>query len=126
MLNQLQKIDSLSWLSFGWTKNLGVFGTLIHKSGPPSLILLINVAIISLLDIISVIESYDCHSQYQNNLYLKTVVYTSLNMFVIPVLTQSGGASIYDLITNSNFNVAKILGELFIPKSGEFFTLLLI
>lgn len=32
----------------------------------------------------------------------------------------------YDLIINSNFNVAKILGELFIPKSGEFFALLLV
>ncbi len=32
----------------------------------------------------------------------------------------------YDLFINNNFNVAKILGELFIPKSGEFFALLLV
>ena len=126
MINQLQKFEYLHWLSFGWTQNMGVFGTLIHKSGPPMLILLINVAIISLLDFISVMESYDSHSMYQNNVYLKTVVYMSLNMFIIPVLTTSGGASMYDLFINSNFNVAKILGELFIPKSGEFFALLLI
>lgn len=126
MVKRLKNFESLSWLSFGWTDDMGTFGTLLHKSGPPMLILVINVTIISLLDFICVIESYDSHSQYQNNVYLKTVVYTSLNMFIIPVLTTSGGASMYDLIINSNFNVAKILGELFIPKSGEFFALLLV
>ena len=48
-------------------------------------------------------------------------------MFIIPVLTlTSGGKSIYELITTSNFNIAKLLSELFIPKSGEFFILLLV
>jgi len=64
MIKQLKKFDALSWLSFGWTENMGVFGTLLHKSGPPMLILLINVTVISLLDYISVIESYDSHSLY--------------------------------------------------------------
>lgn len=50
-----------------------------------------------------------------------------LNMFMIPVLTLSnGGTSIWNLILQNNFNIAKILGELFIPKSGEFFILLLV
>jgi len=48
-------------------------------------------------------------------------------MFIIPVLTLSaGGASIFDLFMANNFNIAKILSELFIPKSGEFFILLLV
>lgn len=88
--------------------------------------LLINITVVVLLDMTSVIERYESHSKYHNTVYTKTLIYTSLNMFVIPVLTQSGGASIYELVINNNFNIAKILGELFIPKSGEFFSLLLI
>lgn len=50
-----------------------------------------------------------------------------LNVFIIPVLTLSnGGATLYELFIQNNFNFAKILGELFIPKSGEFFIILLI
>jgi hypothetical protein len=91
------------------------------------IVLIINVTIINILDYASVIESYDSHSQYQLNVYFKTVIYTMLNMFMIPVLTLSnGGTSIWNLITQNNFNIAKILGELFIPKSGEFFILLLV
>jgi hypothetical protein len=48
-------------------------------------------------------------------------------MFIIPVLTlSSGGATLYELFIASDFNLAKLLGELFIPKSGEFFILLLV
>ena len=58
---------------------------------------------------------------------MKTVIYTNLNMFIIPVLTlSSGGATLYELFIASDFNLAKLLGELFIPKSGEFFILLLV
>jgi hypothetical protein len=48
-------------------------------------------------------------------------------MFIIPVLTlSSGGSTLFDLVTMNDFNIAKLLGELFIPKSGEFFVILLI
>ena len=82
---------------------------------------------IALLDYACVIEKYDSHSQYQAAVYIKTVIYMMFNMFIIPVLTlSSGGASLYELFTASNFNVAQLLSELFIPKSGEFFILLLV
>jgi len=43
------------------------------------------------------------------------------------VLTLSNnGGTLYDLVTSNNFNIAKLLSELFIPTSGEFFILLLI
>ena len=48
-------------------------------------------------------------------------------MFVIPVLTLSSeGATLYDLFISNDFNLARLLGELFIPKSGEFFIILLV
>ena len=127
MLTRLQKLDPTSFLSFGWTQDFGRLGTYLHKSLPPLLILLINVTIIWLLDYASVIEAYDSHSQYQTTVYVKTVVYTTLNLFIIPVLTISNnGGTLYDLFMANNFNIAKLLSELFIPKSGEFFILLLV
>jgi hypothetical protein len=126
MINELAKYESFSWLKFGWTSEMGFWGRLIQKSGPPLLILLINTLVITLLDYASQIENYEAHSLYQNTVYLKTVTYTSLNMFIIPVLTSTGGMSIAELFSTNNFNVAKLLSELFIPKSGEFFALLLV
>ena len=50
-----------------------------------------------------------------------------LNIFVIPVLTlASGGKTLFELFSDSNWNVPKLLSELFIPTSGEFFIYLLI
>ena len=50
----------------------------------------------------------------------------SLNMFIIPVLTISGGSkTIYELLISSHWSLPRMLGELFIPKSGEFFIILL-
>ena len=48
-----------------------------------------------------------------------------LNMFIIPVLTiSSGGKTVWQILTESAF--PRLLSELFIPKAGEFFTILLI
>ena len=58
---------------------------------------------------------------------MKLVIYMNLNMFFIPVLTiSSGGKTLYELFSANKWNVALLLGELFIPKSGEFFVILLI
>jgi hypothetical protein len=106
---------------------MGPIGKYLHKSLPPLVVILINTMVILLLDYASRYEGYDSHSEYQVAVYIKTVVYMSLNMFMIPVLTVSSGSqTIYDLFTESEFNLAKILGELFIPKSGEFFVILLV
>jgi hypothetical protein len=51
----------------------------------------------------------------------------NLNMFIIPVLTLSSkGRTLYELFTTNDFSLPKLLAELFIPKSGEFFIILLI
>ena len=48
-------------------------------------------------------------------------------MFVIPVLTISGGSkTIYELVMSSEWSFPRMLGELFVPKSGEFFIILLV
>jgi len=99
----------------------------LRKSIPPLVILGINTSVIGLLGLVCVYEGYDSHSAFQAAVYTKTVFYTILNMFVIPVLTLSSeGASLYDLFISNDFNLARLLGELFIPKSGEFFIILLV
>lgn len=51
----------------------------------------------------------------------------SLNMFIIPVLTISGGSkTIFELFNSSEWSFPRMLGELFVPKSGEFFIILLV
>ena len=91
------------------------------------LILLINVSVINILDIASVLEGYESHSRYQTTVYIKTTIYSILNMFIIPILTMSqGSGTLWQVFQSNNFNIAKILGELFLPKSGEFFILLLV
>jgi len=127
MVQHLTKIEFFDFLNFKWTNDMGKFGTLLHKVGPVTVVLVINVTVIALIDYASVIERYDSHSQYQITVFLKTLLYTNLNMFIIPVLTLSGGGqSVFELFKSNNFNLAKILSELFIPKSGEFFVLLLV
>ena len=50
-----------------------------------------------------------------------------INMFIIPVLTiSSGKKTLYELFTVSGYNIARLLSELFIPKSAEFFIILLV
>jgi hypothetical protein len=64
MLSRLQKIDPTSFLNLTWTKEYGRIGVYMHKLIPPSIILIINVTIISALDFASVIEGYNSHSRY--------------------------------------------------------------
>lgn len=91
MLARLQKLDASGFLSLDWTKSYGSLGKYAHKFIPPLLVNIINVIIINLLDYASVIESYDSHSKYQAAVYLKTVFYMTLNVFIIPVLTIASG-----------------------------------
>lgn len=80
-----------------------------------------------ILDWASIFESYDSHSKYQAAVYQKTVIYMNLNIFVIPVLTlSSGGKTLWELFNGSNWNLAMLLSELFIPKVGEFFIYLVV
>ena len=108
---------------------MGWWGYFIRKGGPPGLILIINLTVINILDIASVLEGYESHSRYQITVYIKTTVYSIFNMFIIPILTMSlvtGSGTLWEVFQSQNFNIAKILGELFLPKSGEFFILLLV
>jgi len=127
MLLKLQKLDPTNFLTFDWTRDFGWMGVYMHKSLPPLMVILINLGVINLLDMACVIESYDSHSHYQAAVYIKTVIYMNLNMFIIPLLTLSNkGKTLYELFTTNDFSFPRLLSELFIPKSGEFFIILLV
>lgn len=59
IFNQLSQVEGFDFLKFEWTHDMGIMGTLLHKSGPPMIVLLLNTTIIWLLDYVSIIESYD-------------------------------------------------------------------
>ena len=127
MLQRLQNIAPTQFLQFGWANNFGWLSPYIYRTMPPTFVLLINALVLFILDYASVIEKYDSHSAYQAAVYIKTVIYMSLNMFVIPVLTISGGSrTIYELIVSTEWSFPRMLGELFVPKGGEFLIILLI
>lgn len=114
-------------MKFDWTEKYGLAGKYLHKSLPPLLIVTINTLVLIILDYASVAETYDSHSKYQIAVYLKTVIYTTLNIFIIPVLTlASSGKTLFEIISDNNWNFGKLLSELFIPASGEFFVILLL
>jgi len=121
----MQKADPSSLFYFKWTDEFGFLGPYLKRSLPTCMILLINLVILLILDFTCVLERYDAHSKYQTATYTKCVIYLILNMFVIPVLTiASEGKTIYELLVTTS--VPSLLSELFIPKAGEFFAVLLI
>jgi len=125
LFTKMQKADPSSIFYFKWTDEFGFLGPYLKRSLPTCMILLINLVILLILDFTCVLERYDAHSKYQTATYTKCVIYLILNMFVIPVLTiASEGKTIYELLITTS--VPSLLSELFIPKAGEFFAVLLI
>ena len=127
LLSRLQKYDPTKLLSFDWVNNFGSWGPILQKVLPPFVVIQINVVILYMLDYAAILEGHDSHSKYQVSGYVKYVIYMCLNLFAIPLLTiSSGGKTIFELLKSSHWNFAILLSELFIPKSGEFFILLMI
>jgi len=50
-----------------------------------------------LIDITSQLESYETHSLYQRAIYIKSVIYLTLNMLIIPTLSLSQGSAVGSL-----------------------------
>ena len=101
-----------------------------------------------LLDYAALYEKYETHSLYQRALYVKSVIYLILNMLVIPALTLSNMASeeidekdrynptsgyavnesgsLFQFIYTRQFNIARLLGEIYAGENGIFFVSLIL
>lgn len=69
-----------------WTDKIPA-GSFVRQNLPPLIIITINQILLQLIDIASLIESYETHSLYQKAVYMKSVIYLNLNMLIIPALT---------------------------------------
>jgi len=101
LFSNLKKYDSNHVLDFAWADTLPD-GGFLQEHLPPLCILGINQFLILIIDITCRIENYETHSLYQRALYLKCVIYLSLNMIVIPALTLG------NLSADSNIETTKI------------------
>lgn len=81
-----KQLDSNNILSMDWTENLPA-GSFLKQNLPPLIIITINQILLQLIEWVSMIESYETHSLYQRAIYVKSVIYLSLNMVIIPALT---------------------------------------
>ena len=112
------------------------------------MILNINLLLLVLLDYAALYEKYETHSLYQRALYVKSVIYLILNMLVIPALTLSNMASeeidekdrynptsgyavnesgsLFQFIYTRQFNIARLLGEIYAGENGIFFVSLIL
>ena len=131
-----KKLDSNNILNLDWTDNIPA-GNFVRQNLPPFIIITINQILLQLIDIASLIESYETHSLYQKAVYMKSVVYLNLNMLIIPALTltqnsnltdpkQGQASSLWTFITTKNYNPAEILAEFYTGNYGTFFVTLVI
>jgi hypothetical protein len=112
---------------------------------PAFIILNINLLLLILLDIAALYEKYETHSLYQRAYFTKAVIYLLLNMLLIPALTLSNMAShenerydqtsgfavnesgsLWSFMTSRQFDLAKILGEVYAGENGAFFVSLIL
>ena len=104
ILAKFQQMDKSKFLEFDWV-NQYPGGALLRQHLPPFVIIIINQILIQLIDVMSLAESQVTHSQYHKTVYIKSVIYLTLNMLVIPALCLGEGnqnktiSSIWTLFT---------------------------
>jgi len=63
-----KKLDSNNLLNMDWTDKIPA-GSFVRQNLPPLIIITINQILLQLIDIASLIESYETHSLYQKAVY---------------------------------------------------------
>lgn len=131
ILAKFQQMDKSKFLEFDWV-NQYPGGALIRQHLPPAVIIIINQILIYFIDVMSLAESHVTHSQYHKSIYIKSVIYLTLNMLVIPALCLGEGnqnktvVSIWTLITTRQASITQWLSEFYLSNNGTFFVSLVI
>jgi hypothetical protein len=134
----VKKVDHSHFFDMSWTDEV-YGGQMLKHNFPPMCVIGINLLILNLIDIASLLENYETHSLYQRAVFLKSLLYLTLNMLVIPALTLSNtsvsadkkmtitttqvdeASSLWEFMMSKNFDITKILGEIYIGENGTFF-----
>lgn len=143
----IKKLDEKNYFDFDWIEDSKI-AAFARDHLPAFIILNINLLLLQILDYAALYEKYETHSLYQRSLYIKSVIYLILNMLVIPALTLSNMASeeidekekynptsgyavnesgsLFTFIYTRQFNIARLLGEIYAGENGIFFVSLIL
>lgn len=102
------------------------FGEVMMTYLPPLLILFINQIILLLIDMVSLLEKHQSHSDFQSAVFIKSVIYLNLNMLLIPSVSFGKADSLFKLMIDKNYDPREILGEIYYSDSGFFYVALII
>ena len=87
---------------------------------PSIFIVMLNQLLLLLIDISAYMERHYSHTEVQSSILHKAVVYLTLNMLIIPGLTIAASKSLITILSDKEFLLADILGELHVGDFGAF------
>ena len=81
---------------------------------------MLNQLLLLLIDFSAYMEKHFSHTEVQSSILHKAVVYLTLNMLIIPGLTIAATKSFVNILSDKEFLLADILGELHVGVFGAF------
>jgi Late exocytosis, associated with Golgi transport/Calcium-dependent channel, 7TM region, putative phosphate len=104
-----------------WAESLpGPLASVAQAYLPSIFIVMLNQLLLLLIDISAYMEKYYSHTEVQSSILHKAVVYLTLNMLVIPGLTIAAAKSFVTILSDREFLLADMLGELHVGEFGTF------
>ena len=117
----LAAIKSAVGVEANWIQNLpGPLSGIAQAYLPSIFIVLLNQVLLLLIDISAYMERHYSHTAVQSSIFHKALVYLTLNMLIIPGFTIAASKSFINLLSDKEFLLADILGELHVGEFGAF------
>lgn len=98
------------------------FGRYMVESVFPLLTYAINLFLIIAIELTGQSQKFARHSFYQEFILRTSFIYLLINMLIMPGLLFGGSASLFDFLTQSNYNLADFSFNVRLYETGNFFT----
>lgn len=117
----LAAIKSAVGVEINWYSDLPEsFANVAQAYLPSIFIVMLNQLLLFLIDISAYMERHYSHSEVQSSIFHKSLVYLTLNMLIIPGFTIAASKSFINVLSDKEFLLADILGELHVGEIGAF------
>lgn len=127
LLAALREVDYFGIFTLSWAENFpSPIKNTVEAYLPSAFILLLNQILLVLIDISAYLEKNFSHTQTQLSILHRAVFYLTMNMMIIPTVTLATATSLINVLTNKEFLLADILGQMHLADSGAFFVNLLL
>ena len=104
-----------------WIQNMpGPLANIAQAYLPSIFIVMLNQLLLLLIDISAYMERHYSHTEVQSSILHKAVIYLTLNMLIIPGITIAATKSFVNVLSDKEFLLADILGELHVGEFGAF------